>query len=304
VGDNRYIVPHARDRLIAFGPEALPYLSEEFDSTASSLALRAFNYILRELIEQDREGVIDILQANLASTEEIRRRIALAEISELNADELEDMVAVILDEPDPGMQRRAISTLGALESHVADDRLLGNLNPASEEALIKVSMETLFSLDVYCYDRLRPLLDYPYISMRETLIGKLVENIEAYDHDLREALFFETGLSPVGYIPPPLSTRALRSILKVYATAELGPDERLTGPILVLLDHEDWGVRADAVLVVWHWQALADEELARGGDPSYAMLMYELIEPLVEQADEMLETETDPYVLFVGSLSK
>ncbi|HDS29755.1 MAG TPA: hypothetical protein ENN67_01800, partial [Firmicutes bacterium] len=42
VGDNRYIVPHARDKLIAFGSEILPYLSKEFDNQRSGLAIRAF----------------------------------------------------------------------------------------------------------------------------------------------------------------------------------------------------------------------------------------------------------------------
>ncbi len=296
VGDNRYIVPHARDRLVAFGSEVLPYLSEEFDTIGSGLALRAFNYILGDLIEVDREGVIGILRDNLGSSDDMRRRVAMAEISELVVTELEDMVAEILDEPDPAMQRRAIGVIGALGSHAADDRLLANLEATDDEALVKVSMETLFSLDVYCYDQLRPLLDHPYISVRETLIGKLAGNIETYESDLLREL--ENTDPPSYRILPgqPLSIRGLRSVLKIFATSPLIPDEEEAGAISVLLQHEDWGVRADALRVVLHWKEMADaapEEV----DPTQT----ELLEMLLDEADEMLSTETDPYVLFVGN---
>ena len=65
VGDNRFIVPHARDRLIAFGPEMLPYLSQVFDNMNSGLAIRAFDVILGAFMETDRDGVIRVLIENL-----------------------------------------------------------------------------------------------------------------------------------------------------------------------------------------------------------------------------------------------
>ncbi len=299
VGDNRHIVPHARDRIIEFGAEVFPYLSEEFDSTASSLALRAFNYILGEMIEVDRDGVLEILRENLANDENIRKRVALSIISTLKTSELEDMIAEILDDPDPGMQRRAIGALGDIDSHSADDRLLTNLCAIDDEALVKVSMETLFKLDVYCWDGIRPLLDHPYISVRETLIGQLKSHAEKYEADLCDELFWVTGLSYYGYAPPPISIRMLRSILKVFRSAKIAPDSRLITAISILLEHDDWGVRADAVQVVYRWRDMADDEMARGGDPSYAMDLIFLIEPLIGQVEKMHDTESDPYVLFV-----
>ncbi len=300
VGDNRFIVPHARDRLIAFGSDVLPFIAEEFDNTRSGLAIRAFDAILPAIAETDREGVIDILRENLLSDVESRQRTALAEISTLMATELEDEIAALLQDPDPAMQRRAIGTLGSIGSHAADEQLLANLHPDNEEALVKVSMEALFKLEVYCWDQLYMLLDYPYIGVRETLIGLLASHMDIYEQALREELLFETGQSPAAYVPPPLSTRALRSILKVYATADFAPDEGLTMPILLLLDHEDWGVRADAVKVILQWKDVADQTLATSGDPSFAMHLQSIVEPLLVELEAHMENETDPYVLFVG----
>ena len=290
VGDNRFIVPHARDRLIEFGSDVLPYISAEFDDQRSGLAIRAFDYVLLSLIESDREGVLEILEANLESDEDMRRRVAMAEISSLKTMELENLVAAILDDPDPGMQRRAIGVLGALESHIADERIISNLRNVDDEALVKVSMETLFSLDAAGYTDLRPLLEHPYISVRETLIGKLVGNVENYHQDLRSDL--------ANY--DRLSTRTLRSILKIFATAQIFPTESEALTITELLSHDDWGVRADAVMVVNHWWDMIDVGLDTMGDPSAVLLMIQVTEPVKEILEEMLATETDPYVLFVA----
>jgi hypothetical protein len=88
VGDNRYIVPEARKRLIAFGPPVLPYLSKVMDNTASSLALRAFIDILTPLLEQDADGVAAILRENAASGNETREMVALYLIGEMKLTEL------------------------------------------------------------------------------------------------------------------------------------------------------------------------------------------------------------------------
>ena len=242
-----------------------------------------------------------MLRTNVASTDEVRRRVAFAAISELKTSELEGDVAEYLDDPDPLMQRRAIGVLGVLGSHVADQRLLANLDPSGNEAVIKVSLETLVKLDVYSWDKFRPLLDYPYITVRETLIGRLIEKSAVYEQDLRHELESAAGMAS---IEPPLSTRALRSILKVFYSASLMPDESCVQAISIVLGHEDWGVRADAVHVVRHWQDLLKQELAAGGDPSAAMFLESVIEPLVQQVDAVLKTETDPFVLFIGNDQK
>lgn len=300
VGDNRYIVPKARDRLIEFGPEVLPYISAEFDNMVGGLAIRAFDYILGALVETDREAVVEMVRENISSGEEMRVRVALAEISTLKLTELEGEVAALLDDPDPQMQRRAIGVLGAIESHVADEQLLQNLSAYDDEALIKVSMEALFALDVFCWEELRPLLDYPYISVRDTLIRKLVGNADTYDYSLVRELAEASGTTNRDEVTPALSTRALRSVLDFFARAEVDPDPGVIDSVSVLLHHEDWGVRADAVRVAYHWDDLARERLATSGDPSYAMQLLDIIEPLLREVEEVLEDETDPYVLFVG----
>ncbi len=310
VGDNRYIVPHARERLIAFGPKVLPYLSEEFDNDQSGLAVRAFTVILQALLEQDREGVLGVLRTNLASTNRIRRSVALVEISDLKANELESQVALILDDPDPAMQRRAIGVLGVLGSHAADERLLANLDPSNDEALIKVSMETLFTLEVKCWDRLRLLLDFPHITVRETLIGKLAGKPEMYEQELRSELLGSAMPNPGGNSTP-LNSRSLRSLLKIFANGELVPDAGSVEVMHFLLQDEDWGVRADAIKVVNHWEEMTveppAEEPAAVDTPAEETVpidraaIAQLIKPLVAEVEELLATETDPYVLFIGT---
>ncbi|MFH1675533.1 MAG: HEAT repeat domain-containing protein, partial [bacterium] len=259
VGDNRYIVPHAIDRLIAFGPPLLPYLSEEFKDDRSGLALRAFSPILKAIAEQDRAGVLDIIRENLETTDEIRMRVAMAEITDLKASELEGDVAKLLDEPDPYMQRRAIGVLGSIGSHVADEKLLANLNPSYDEALIKVSLDNLFTLDVRAWDLIRPLLEYPTITVREDLIGKLVANPGMYVTELKRELVNSTIPAFGSETPDALSVRALRSVLKVFSKAEIVPDQDCVNSISILLENSDWGVRADAVLVVKHWMEMSIE---------------------------------------------
>ena len=334
VGDNRFIVPKARERLIAFGPEVLPFVSSEFDNMQSGLAIYAFDVILGAFLETDRDAVIGVARENLLSDVEMRRRVSLAEIATLKLNELEQDVADILDDPDPNMQRRAIAVLGTLGSHVANSRLLTNLRVMDDEALIKVSMETLFQLNVYCYDQLRFLLDHQYISVRETLIGLLATNSDfftitnnsdlepdvrdakltnamAYSGDLYEELYWETGQSVIGYTTPDLSTRAIRSVLKIFSTGNLPPDSRAVTAISILMEDDDWGVRADAVKVAHRWLEISarpesvEGELAEGEPVEEPVIelnyeeIAELIEPLLDQIEEMKETETDPYVLFV-----
>jgi len=311
VGDNRFIVPHARDRLIAFGPEVLPYLSQVFDNMNSGLAIRAFDVILGAFMETDRDGVVQVLIENLEGDEDMRRRIALAEIATLKVTELEDIVADILHDPDPAFQRRAIGVIGALESHAADIQLIANLATWDDEALIKVSMETLFSLGVDCYDELRPLLDHPYISVRETLVGLFAAHTDLYESDLFRDLLENATPTNLRHSPPPLEARALRSLLKVFRTSEMVPDAGIIEAVSVLLDHEDWGVRADAIEVVQHWQDMAvppepsEESAELTAEEVVEEIDYDalriLIQPLVDKVELLIENETDPYVLFIGT---
>ncbi|MCK4719579.1 hypothetical protein KAU08_02905, partial [bacterium] len=77
--------------------------------------------------------------------------------------------------------------------------------------------------------------------------------------------------------------------------------------ISILLEDDDWGVRADAVRLVHHWQEMSIEpevvESDEGEEEAGVEIDYEeiaeLIQPLLVQLEAMRETETDPYVLFV-----
>jgi hypothetical protein len=222
----------------------------------------------------------------------------MAAITDMKLMDLESDVAALLDDPDPYNQRRAIGTLAAIGSHFADERLKANLDPAGDEALIKASMDSLFMLENADYALVRPLLNYPYITVREDLVSKLIEKTDTYAQDFRNEL--QQGANPSGIASSfaPLDIRGLRSILKVWSKAALVPEEADVSAIMVLLDHEDWGVRADAIRVIRHWQKAAEEAFAGGGDPSAALLVLDLIQPAELKILRMVAAETDPYILY------
>ena len=305
VGENSRIVPKAVDRLIAFGPDVLPYVSDEFDNMRSGLALYAFNPIIAAFMEEHKEAAIGVLSENLLSDDEMRTRVAMAVISNQKVTDLEDDVAGMLDDVSPEMQRRAIGVLGALGSHAADEKLIANLFSSNDEALIKVCVETLFSLDVSCFDELRMLLGHPTITVRETLINRIVAKPELYADDLRieliENVFPPAGLS---FDTPPLNTTGLRSLLKVFAKADIEPDAEIIDAVAVLLINTDWGIRADAVWIVRHWEDLAEVMVKpEEGEGLLSRIKYpglgKMIRGIMKKVDEMVDTETDPYVLFV-----
>ncbi len=311
VGENRWIVPKAVDRLIAFGPEVLPYISAEFDDMRSGLAMYAFNPILKAFYDDNPEPVLDVLRENLSNGDEMRIRIALAIVSEQKWVDVEDYVVDILNEGDAEMARRAIGTLGAIGSHAADEILLANLDPSVEEALIKVSMDTLMDLDVYCYEQLRGLLDYPTITVREALVNKLAAKFDVYGDDIKADLFSCIAPTPENTAAPMLNTRSFRSVLRILQKAAFIPSQEMLDAISQILDGNivltdvdtgqfsaddtGWGIRADAVKLVRRWQ-----EIAAGRLDVELWELRKRLHDIVEQVDEMLETESDPYVLFVG----
>ena len=86
-------------------------------------------------------------------------------------------------------------------------------------------------------------------------------------------------------------TRPLRSLLSLLAVAPMPEDHVcIMYTTMPFAGEPDWGVRADAVKVVRHWQELAadDEELVLK------------IAPVVKAMKEMLAGETNPYVLPVA----
>ena len=122
-----------------------------------------------------------------------------------------------------------------------------------------------------------------------------------YEDDLREVFLAETLLDRKA---PALSERALRSLLSTFRRIDIEPDDGMVTGISTLLSHDDWGIRADAVRVVRHWEELADALTEpEEGEFEIPGLKYpalrKLIRPLVKQIEKMLKTETDPHVLFV-----
>ncbi len=303
VGENRWIVPKAVDRLIAFGPDVLPYVSAEFDDMRSGLALYAFNPIIQSFLETDKEAALKVLRDNLESGEEMRIRIALAVISELKVVDLETEVAKFLDDPVPEMQRRAIATIGAIGSDVANAQLIKNLS-SDDEALVKASLEVLIDQEVQCYADLRLLLDSPTITVRETLVTKLAGKIHAYSDALYDELIDAAATSRAAGYPPRLSVRGIRSLLRILQQSDIPADEGMADAISILMEYPDWGVRADAILVVKHWIDMSTRMFSEDDEgypgPKWPGLD-KTIGPLISDIDRIKSEETDPYVLFVAN---
>ncbi len=274
VGDNRYIVPEAHKRLVAFGEAVLPYLSKVMDAT-SSLASRGFMGVLGPLNAKYPAGVEAIVKENLLSDNDMRIREAMYLTGELKLKRLENDVAALLDVKD--YQRRAISVLGLLGSHVADDRLKAMLAPNNEEATIRVAITTLFQLKSANYDDLRPLLDHPLISIRDTLMNLFAANYADYRDAIRDDLKNNQALT----------VRQQRTLLAIAGRGETEPDQALMDTVAARFASPDWGMRADAVRCARKWAALKG-------------MKYETIAPLLCAMRAMLAHETEPYVLFAA----
>jgi hypothetical protein len=274
VGDNRYIVPAAHERLVAFGESVLPYMSKVMNDP-SSLASRGFMGVLGPLNLKYPAGVEAIVKENLVSEDDMRIREAMYLVGELKLKNLENDIAALMDKKD--YKRRAISVLGLLGSHVADDKLKAMLAPDGEEATIRVAVTTLFQLKSANYDDLRPLLDHPLISIRDTLMNLFVKNYADYQGAIRADLENNQALS----------IRAQRTLLDIAGRGETEPDKAIMDAVAARFASPDWGMRADAVVAARKWAALKG-------------MKWETIAPLIRAMHEMLAHETEPYVLFAA----
>ncbi|MCH7471780.1 hypothetical protein IIA79_02380 [bacterium] len=292
VGDNAAIVPQAIERLVAFGLEVLPFVAAEMDDDYS-LALRAYTGVLKPLHEEWSVDVEDVLEEQAQSGHPKREKVALYLVGELDAGALEHIPVRFLEHDDPSMVRRAIGVLGVIGSHAADERLIAMLDPeANDEAKIKAALITLTDLEVDCYDDLRPLLAYPKVSVREALVKQLVKKWEAYGEQVFKDYFRAIEMLLVGEAKEDNVERSLRTILHVLARVDV-PDDRAQITMLVFLMGPgiDWGVRADAIRVARHWQELSDGNAEQ----------QKLLEPMLNNLEAFLQSETDPYVLFVAN---
>ena len=180
VGDNRYIVPHARERLIEFGPAVLPYLSEVMDDSNSGLALRAFVDIYKALWEVDAIGVGSVLTDNAHSTDTTRKTNSLYLIGEMQLTDLEMVVTGLLEDEDPALVRRAIGVLGKIGSHAADENLIDIIATSDDEPMLSAALTTLTDLEVTCCYELQPLLSSENFQLREQTIQQIAKHWDTY----------------------------------------------------------------------------------------------------------------------------
>jgi hypothetical protein len=277
VGDNRAIVPKARQRLVAFGPDVLPYVEQKMDDP-NSLAIRSYDEVFKAFaFKPDATGdeklkaavtqpaavppqpadtlplVTSLLGRQLASGDPQRQLSALVVAGDLNLSQVGDSVAQLLDDADPAMQRRALGTLGLLGSHSADARVLALLTPETDERLLKTAIGTAAALKLDCYPQFRALLDVPKFTARDDLAGQLAAHYATYGNSL-----FEDVQNPGG-----LSVTAQRTLLRVYLNQpDFRPDAPLLKALAGYLASSDWGVRSDAAAVAEHWRGLVKDDAA------------------------------------------
>jgi HEAT repeat protein len=187
---------------------------------------------------------------------ERRRRVALYLIGELGAEDLAPLVLSALDGEDPDLALRAAGVLAKLSSRKGDEVLRGWLDPATAaspqdaERRIRAALPVVLEAETpEAYRDARPLLDHPRISVRSTLATLLAQHMDAYGREVGEDLI---GGAPVRVV----SDRARRTLLDALARAKTPPLPMVFLGVVSKLDHEDWGVRADAARVLRHWADL------------------------------------------------
>jgi len=275
VGENRPIVPKARERLVAFGEAILPHLDRVMDKGASGLELRAYKEVLTGLGERGAgQNVTAFLQGNLKHESERRRRVALWLAGEMKARETEATVVALLDLGNDGIARRAAGVLQRIGSHAGDKALLAWIEDGKDELRLMAALGTLLGLDTACYPAVRPLLDHPLISVRSRLATLLAAHEKTYGAALAADIRAED-----------LSARARRTVLDVLARGKAPLAAAEIEALIGLLQHEAWGLRADAARVLQHQiehEALATESRTT-----------------IESAlSARLSSEQDPYVRF------
>ncbi|MDJ0522679.1 MAG: hypothetical protein QNJ90_11480 [Planctomycetota bacterium] len=275
VGENRRIVPRARERLVEFGAPVLPYLDKAMDQGASGLELRAYVDILKGVREGGaKQPVQALLKRNLAHETERRRRVALYLVGELKAETLAKDVVALLSAKEEGVQRRAAGVLAKLGSHAGSDELKGWLKDPTRELHVMAALGTLLGLEADCYADVRPLLDHPLLSVRSRLSTLLAKHAETYGAAVELDLVRHKG-----------SLRALRTLLDTLCRTERMPASPAIKATVALLEHEEWGVRGDAARllqrVVEH-PDLDEEQLAA----------------IARALDGRLQVEAEPYVQF------
>jgi hypothetical protein len=272
VGDNQVIVPVARKRLVAWGRDVLPLLDGKVETDDGGLGLRAFVDVLKGLREAAGDGVLDFVRRNLSSPSEKRRKVALQLVAELGVAELEKEVVLVLGGADDALARRAAGVLERLGSRAGDATLRSWLARDADERRILAALGALMGGEADVWGDARALLDHPLVSVRSRLATLAAAHPKAYGAALRAELSGEA------------STRAKRTVLDALVRGPVAPDAASAAAAERLVDHEDWGVRADAARWIRAW---AQGDAARFPAAAAAL-------------DRRLASETEPYVRFAG----
>ena len=150
-----------------------------------------------------------------------------------------------------------------------------------DEPRVLAALGVLLGLESDPGKEVEHLLDHPLVSVRSRLATLLAEHGPRYAASLRSWLlqgtFFEDARS-----------RALRTVLDAYVRSALEPDVSVGRAVAALLQHGDWGVRADAARLIRRWQALPKADAA-------------VLAEVVGVLDKHLASETDPYVRTQGA---
>lgn len=268
VGENRTIVPKARERLVAFGADILPMLDAVVETDQSGLELRAFVDVLRGLTEAEAaDDVMAFLRSNGTADSPRRRRIALHVIGELKLTVLEDVLLTNLTGDDGDLARRAASALSKLESHAGNDTLIAWLGGDDARARA-TAISTLLALGADAYTELRPLLDSSDFTVRGRLVTGLAKHVETYG---------EAVVADLADTSNPV--RHTRSLLDILARSAKTSVAGAMSPVGHLLAHTDAGIRADACRVVRAWEAAGHD-----------------VSPVAAKVAELAESDPDPLV--------
>lgn len=275
VGDNRHIVPVARTRIAAFGPDVLPHIDRVFGQSASGLEIRGFVGVLRLLVDAGHEdAVADVLRKNLAHDDATRSTGALATLADLKLASLAPDVAQLLESSDRRRARRAAGVLKALSSDAGREVLLTWLEPEGDERDVAAALDALLGTGADVYDAVRPLLVHPHLSVRGRLVGLLAARPDDYlahvQEDWRDAS---------------LARRVRRTLYQVLVQTEQAvPSERDLRRLDDDLRSDDPGLRADAARLLRAW---GERE---------AMNPTEAVQDKLEDMERLLQSEADPFV--------
>ncbi len=275
VGDNRIIVPAARNKIVRAGKKILPLIENKL-SDNSSLAMRAHQDIFKKLYEKYPQRIRKMLKRKLEKDDQAAKSSALFLAGVLKIKELEDEAVKLLD--DEKFRRQTVRVLGQLNSRVGDEKIIDLMKESDSEHFILSAAEKLAQSQNSYWRELRPLMDYPLVSVREAVCSLVAENFEPYFP------LIQSELSQYDE----LNTRMLRSLLRILQLTEpVDAAVRLKFSLLSLLEHEDWGVRADCIKVIKSWNLNDPDRF-----PQYA-------EKVNEKLRTLKQNDEEPYVQFV-----